>query len=290
MKHWRLGLIGRDIGHSPTPSLHRTMLAMTGLAGESRLLNGADLRETVLALRNGELDGLCVTTPHKLDAAALAEIWADGLRCEAANTLWMNGSQLCAASTDGPGLAAVLAAHGVPLGTGLPVWLLGSGGASTAIAQQLVSLGCSVSISGRSLDNFGPHCRALGCLPLPWGRVCPDAAVVIHVSRWGHGRDDAPDLSDATWDWLPWSDWRHRSPWLGDIVYRSQGPTWFEDLAVQSGVAARAPGSAQPGLIAGLGMQMLAAQAAVSFAWWTGREVAWPALLPTLAARPTTNT
>lgn len=283
MKTWHLGLIGRDIGHSLTPALHRALFAASGLPGDSRLLDTADLEFGLALLRSGELDGLCVTTPHKVAAARQCQSWSAAGPQSAVNTLYMCADALSGASTDGPGLSAALGHLGVPLDLLPRVWLLGSGGASLSIADHLGRAGCEVLVTARDLQRDARAFTEVGAVVLAVGVVAQDADVVLHASRWGHGQGGELENLDPTWQWLPWAAWRQRPPWIGDIVYSRTGLTWFERRCAARLAESSEARRAAPKLMTQLGLSMLAAQAAASFELWTGEQVAWQRLMPAIA-------
>ncbi|MBI5609382.1 MAG: hypothetical protein HY902_10940 [Deltaproteobacteria bacterium] len=271
----RLALAGVGIAHSPSPHLHRQLLALSGLVGDSRLLDGVPWAEVEAQLRSGELAGASVTTPYKRAAAAAIDRWpgyaaVDGApRPRSVNTVWRREQLLWGTSTDGPGLAEVLT-HLQPW-SGQTVWILGTGGAALALAQTLVGLGARVWVTGRDTQAARALAAAVGCRSADWGQPVAGATLVIHASRWGHGQSGAPEL--ATWAWLPWAQWRAQPIELVDIVYARAGLTWFEQQAQRLGIPPAVPG--QPGLRAGAGLHMLLAQAALAFAAITGQRHDW---------------
>lgn len=269
----RLALAGVGIGHSPSPHLHRQLIAMSGLSGDSRLLDGVPWPQVEAMVRRGELAGLSVTTPYKRDAAAALDRWpehADGApRPSSVNTVWLRDGDLWGTSTDGPGLATVLA-HLQPWSQ-QSVWILGTGGAAQALAQTMLELGAQVWVTGRDNQAARALAVSVGCRSAEWGQPVTAATLVIHASRWGHGQHGAPEQD--TWAWLPWAQWRAQPVELVDIVYDRAGLTWFEQQAQQVGVALAGPG--QPGLRVGVGLQMLLAQAALAFEAMTGQRHDW---------------
>ncbi len=272
---WQLGLAGVGIAHSPSPQLHRQLLDLAGLSGNSRLLDGVPWPQVEAMLRQGFLSGVSVTTPYKQLAAAAIDAWPDAVRPTSVNTLWYRENRLWGTSTDGPGLTATLPALAWPQQR---VWLLGTGGAAVALATEFTRRGAHVAVTGRNPEQASALAHPLAAQVVPWGESLPAATVVVHASRWGHAQVGRP--TDSTWGWLPWQTWQYNPIYLLDIVYRRDGPTWFEQLATSSQVPlAQAD---LPGLWLGAGLQMLLAQAALAFAHITGRQIDW--------RRLTTNT
>lgn len=279
---WELALVGEGIAHSPTPQLHRQLLTIAGLSGDSRLLDGVPWPAVEAQLRAGQLAAVSVTTPYKQQAAQALDAWPELVRPSSVNTVWLQDNRLWGTSTDGPGLVAALPALDW---TRQRVWVLGSGGAAAALIAEFVQRGAQVTLTGRNLQKSSELATHLDCDIGPWGQPLAGATVVVHASRWGHAQVGPP--TEPTWAWLPWSAWRDNPPYLLDIVYRRGGPTWFEQLAITAQVPeAHAD---QPSLLLGVGLQMLLAQAALAFAHITGRQVDWR-LLTTNTRPPTTNT
>ena len=249
----RLGLVGKDIGHSRSPALHAHFLRASGLSGSYCLLpatTDAHALRWFDLLQRGVFAGLNVTTPYK----GLAAQWAG--HSGTLNTLWTAGDQRCGACTDGAGLLAALNA---PV-RGRVVVVLGSGGAALACAQALVAAEARVVVSGRNGPATAQVAAQTGAHAAQWGdaSAVATASLVVHVCRFGHGQN-GPVADAAQWSWLPWSGWRAQGTRVFDAVYCQQGPTWFEQLALGHGLLVDQGG----------GLQMLAAQAALAFALWT---------------------
>lgn len=297
-----LGLIGDAIDHSLSPRLHEAALQREGLSGSYALLHAPTqgvAQRWLDAVRHGAFAGANVTTPWKLHAARAAEahLWwsADGWQPGsgpppfAVNTVWCADSgALTAASTDGPGLVAALqAASSAPALAGSRVVVLGTGGAAQSIVPSLLAAQVDqVVVAGRDLgkalaaaagaaratEASGLVVRRRSLLPASWrdaAALC-DAQLVIHASRVGHGVALDPLTAlpanaaagiDSALTALPWAGWADCGAALADLVYGPAGSVTVAERAAQlAGMPVRI----------GMGRQMLAAQAALSFQLWTG--------------------
>ncbi len=263
MRPLRLGLLGRGIAHSLSPDLHHAALAAVGLTGSYRLIDCLDddaAQSAFAALAAGGWDGLNVTTPFK-GLAALA--------CDqpgaSFNTMWRDEGRLAGCSTDGVGLLAALASVGVHV-RGRPVGLLGTGGAAVAVGEALVGQGATVDfISGRSVKAAQAVAERLGAVALTFGQVPQrDVELIIHCSRLGHGAaaDASLDAADAATLAQIFGAQLRPGPLCVDIVYARRGETLFELGARRAGAR----------LLPGVGLRMLIAQAAASFAHFTARD------------------
>lgn len=254
----RLGLVGRDIGHSRSPHLHRRFLRGAGLAGDYQLFDcqtPAQADQVLQQFADHQLDGLNVTTPFKLLAA---QRFAADL--PSANTLAWRDGKPWATSTDGAGLVAALG--DVPAGA--RVLVLGAGGAARACVPVLAGQGLAVRVCARNNATSAEIAELSGCGHASWqdGAALADCDVVVHLTRFGHGGAAAPG---ADFGWLPWAAWAARGAVVVDGVYAAAGLTALETIAASHHAAVRI----------GFGRRMLAAQAALSFALWTGIVADW---------------
>lgn len=273
MSALRLGLLGTGIAHSLSPRLHRAGLAALELEGDYRLYDAPDTdaaRAVIDRVRSGEIDGLNVTTPFKRLARACCD---RALGPAPVNTLWRDGSGvLVGASSDGPGFCAALRARGVTI-AGARVAIVGTGGAAEAVALGLRDAGALVvGVVGRNAPVCAALAGALGAHALGWSEPLPAAVdLLVHATRIGHGgHADTSPL--AALDPSCWTD----TTAVVDLVYAADGATPVERYAEALGAR----------VLGGIGAEMLAAQAAISLGWWTGREPPFQAMR---AARSTTR-
>lgn len=279
-------------------------MRQTGQAGSYELvpcLDEAAVSNAIEQLRTGRWDGLNVTAPWKPLARELCEAVAPTrMRRKprpplSINTLAMREGRLVGASTDGAGLTDVLFGAGVPL-PGSRVVLLGAGGAAQAIAADLLEAGARhLTVTSRRPEQakiladwlatgFGLDAVAIA----PWGqpsRHVKQATLVVHATSLGHlGQEPT---ADETMAWLPWQAWRKSRALLVDLVYTAHAaqPTWWQRLALAADLREdarlleppvetaqmHAPRADPHGVLLGSGQAMLAAQAARSCWWWTGK-------------------
>jgi len=137
----RAAVLGRPVGHSLSPVLHRAAYAALGLPGWS--YRAVDCGEAelpgLLAGLGPEWVGLSLTMPLKRAALAAAEE-VDPLAAAvgAANTLLLGGRRV-AYNTDVAGIAAALREAGTASATSAVV--LGAGGTAQAALAALLQLG-----------------------------------------------------------------------------------------------------------------------------------------------------
>lgn len=152
-----IGIVADPIHHVRTPQLMNRMFALTGTnavvvpmhVGASEL---AGLARAAMTIRN--MDGLIVTVPHKIAAAALCdELGAAGRMIGAVNAIRFENGRMAGDMYDGLGFVQGLRNDGVALAPGMRVYLAGAGGAARAIAFGLLAEG----VSELTIHNRSPH-------------------------------------------------------------------------------------------------------------------------------------
>ena len=248
----RLGVLGWPVAHSRSPAIHNAALASLGMRDwRYQLLPvpPALLAQTVRGLGDSGFVGANVTIPHKQAALALADsASAVAQAIGAANTLTLSpDGAIAAQNTDAPGLIAAIAE---PL-AGASALVLGAGGSARAAVWALLDAGAGeVAICNRTRRRGEELARELGASAVAQPRP---AEVLVNCTSVGLAA--APDelaqlgLTEARVG---------EYPLVVDLVYRD-GPT-----ALVS--AARAGGARAVD-----GLEVLVAQAALSFSLWTGR-------------------
>ncbi len=243
----RLVLLGDPVSHSRSPAIHQAALRHLGVAGSYHLckVDAAGLAEAVADMRAGHLDGANVTMPHKRTAAALCdELSADAARVRAVNTLVRrDGGRIAGHLTDVSGIRRAWQKAALP--DEASILLLGAGGA--AGAALLAMEGRRISVSARRPGRATKLLKEAGVAgrEVPWGAAVPGAVVVNATPLGMHGEPlPAPVLAAAAG--------------LFDMAY---GPATTPAVTAFRGV----------GLPVAAGIDMLVAQAAVSFELWTGR-------------------
>jgi shikimate dehydrogenase len=217
--------------------------------------------DVVTAARLTGFDGLNITHPAKqLVLPHLDALSPDAEALGAVNTVVFTGDGAVGHNTDLPGFAR-------SVGTGLPdpaldrVVVLGAGGAGSAVAHALLSLGAG------ELRVFDvDHRRAVALVASLDARFGPGRAVAKPLAALDDALDDADGLAHATptgmegHPGLPLpTDLLHPKLWVADVVYRP--------LNTELITAARARGCRVLD-----GGRMAVFQAADSFRLFTGLE------------------
>ena len=264
-----LGLIGYPLGHSFSPRLHHAALAAAGLGGEYRLFaippteeGTRQIAELLEQIRSGALDGLNVTIPHKQTVIPMVDMLTEVAQAVGAvNTLYMRESVLVGDNTDVPGFLHDLERLcGSTRGQAL---VLGAGGSARAAAYALASRGWQVTVLARNEQQAEVLVQSLA-----------GAVGLVESLEAGLLTEDALRLRLGSLDLLV-----NTTP-LG-MHPNDTGCPWPENLPMPEHAAVYdlvynpletvlARRAREAGLRAMTGAGMLAAQAALAFAKWTG--------------------
>lgn len=243
MADLRLGLLGWPLEWSLSPVIHEAFLRETGLTGAYSLLplEPGSLRESLGRLLSEGWSGLNVTRPHKTEAALLC-VRLDGAAtaASAVNTLVPERDGWTGHNTDTGGFVRVFEACGHQP----PVLVAGAGGAARAAASaaRMMGIGCEL------FDRRGTGgLRTLSALPSAIEEA--GRGTLVNATPLGWSDDDpfpAPDTLPSGFSFI-------------DLNYN---PGWTYAARLR-----------RAGCRVTTGERMLVAQAALSFALWTGREV-----------------
>jgi shikimate dehydrogenase len=165
----RAAVLGRPVGHSLSPLLHRGAYAALGLTGwtyDALDVGGEDL-PVLLAGLGEEWRGFSVTMPCKQAAVDVADLVEPLPRLlHAANTLVRTDAGWRAENTDVGGIGMALQLGGVERVEHAAV--LGAGGTAAAAAVALASLGArQVDVVVRDPGRAGDLLRVLEALGVP---------------------------------------------------------------------------------------------------------------------------
>jgi shikimate dehydrogenase len=254
----KAGVIGWPISHSRSPLIHGYWLKQHGIAAtyDKTAIAPENLKTFIDGLREGARVGTNVTLPHKETAIAHVDEPDDRVRrVGALNTIWREGGKLHATSTDGPGFLASYKASAPPQPvTSGPVTILGAGGSSRAIVDELLRSGVDrIFIWNRTLSraealahHFGTHVHAVTPEALP--SVLRETHLLINTTSAG--------LKDETELAVPWESLQSTAS-VADIVYTPLITPFLEKAKAR-----------EHHVMPGLGM--LLHQAVVGFEKWFG--------------------
>ncbi len=257
MRSLKLAVIGDPIAHTLSPQIHHAIAGKLGVdcSYTAHHVPLAQLESFVEMVRREGFDGFNITIPHKQNIIPyLAGLDPYAASCGAVNTVRIQDGNLYGYNTDGDGLKAALAAHGIHLGE-RKVLLLGAGGAALSICRKAVETGAEVHLlcrDPRKAAAFrGPHVTigAMDRAGLCWG--ASQADLLINATPLGMSGipDDFTDLSFLD----------GFSGAVCDIVYKPAETTLLRE-------------SRQRGLLAMNGLGMLIYQAVYAFSIFLGES------------------
>lgn len=245
------------VARSLSPAMHNAALQAHGVDGVyvALAVEPARLGQAVAGVRALGLAGVNLTAPHK--RAVIPHL--DGLdplakRLGAVNTIVNQAGALTGHNTDLPGMLWALDRAGfVPAGAACLV--VGAGGAARAVVLGLVEAGAaSVTIAARRAGQAQALAAELGGRGAALAETAPVAARADLIVNASPVSDPAegPELANLAGAWNPAA-----CRLVLDINYGRRVNLWRQ-MAQEAGAAFLD------------GRPMLAAQAAMSFALWTG--------------------
>jgi shikimate dehydrogenase len=158
----KLGLIGKDVSLSQSPEIHAFIAKHMGREITYEKVSIPEEQfESVMPKILHTFDGFNVTIPYKIAVIPyLKDTVGAAKALQTVNTVDLYGKGY---STDGAGFMLMLENEGVEL-KGKSVLLLGAGGASRAVALELLQGGAKVEVYSRTFSKVKELCDGLcGC-------------------------------------------------------------------------------------------------------------------------------
>lgn len=241
----RLALLGDPVAHSLSPLIQNAAIKARGVRGsyEARKVDQEGVKAAFDDLRSGRLDGLNVTMPHKILAAALCDRCdPESTRAGSVNTVVREAGGIVGYSTDIAGIRNAwdgLASKGAVL-------ILGAGGAAAAAVVALTPR--PLYLAARRLGTGLELGQSTGVTveEIKWGVGVVDS-VVVNCTPLGMKGESLPDrVLDV-------------ASGLFDMTYRVSPTPAAERMRRRK-------------LPVVEGLELLLAQAGLSFTIWTGLE------------------
>lgn len=240
------GVVGRPVMHSLSPAMHNAAFLACGVDAVYLPLAAVDLDDFFAFAVHFGVAGASVTAPFKVDAAARVSESDDlSRRVGALNTLRAIDGRWHGRNTDGTGFLAPLAGR-LSL-AGVRATLLGAGGAARTVAETLRREGVRVTVAARQRDRADAVAAVVGATVAEWPPPA-DWDLLVNTTPVG----TFPSVDESPLPGGPFA-----SGLVYDLVYNPGDTRLLRD--------ARRAGCATLG-----GLDMLVAQAAAQFTWWTG--------------------
>lgn len=189
----RYAVVGDPVSHSLSPTMHMAGFRSLGIDATYGLIETPVDRfaSIVSKLRNGSLDGVNVTMPHKHNAFMAADVvGASVARLAAANTIVSIDGELRGYNTDIDGVQHALST--IALAPDAPVHVLGAGGAAGAAI--LASDGARpLSIASRTPERASNLLERLrvDATVYPW-EAGPEGAIIVNATPIGMHEEHLP--------------------------------------------------------------------------------------------------
>ncbi len=261
-----VGIFGHPVHHSLSPIMHNAAFESLGLDYQYFAFEVAPemLRRAVEGLRALQLAGVNVTVPYKEKVIRYVDQLSPEARLiGAVNTIEHREGQLIGHNTDGLGFIQAFQETFKSSVAGKRVLFLGAGGASRAVAMQLVSQGVSeVIIVNRTyararrlvksiLENFpGASALAIRLQTESLAKIGARADILINATTTGWMSDNPQAIAPIAFK---------SSMLVCDLTYNPPTPPFLK-MASHAGCKTMN------------GVGMLLHQGALAFRIWTGQE------------------
>ena len=267
---FQFALTGYPLGHSLSPLIHNAALQACGLSGSYVLRPispdeaAIGLQDLVQELRDGELNGLNVTIPHKQAVFRLCDRLTPAAKAiGAANLLFCENGRIWGDNSDAPGFMAALE----PFENRWPsrsrrAAVLGAGGSARAVIYALANAGWQVRVSARRPEQAAQLVGDIAA-NLP--------AAVLTSTGLARGEFEDINTSDLIVNSTPlgMSPNLEGCPWPEDVPI-SPRPVFY-DLVYNPRQTRLLERAAASGAATIGGITMLVEQAAIAFQRWTGQ-------------------
>ena len=240
------GIVGGSIAHSVSPAIHTAAFRNAAIDAVYVPLPAVDADDFVRFGRAFGIKGASVTIPHKVALVdRMDEVDAIARRVGAINTIRDDDGRWIATNTDVHGFLAPLQRIALP---GLRASVLGAGGAARAVAIALASAGCSVSIHARSRGQAAAVASLVEGAVAEWPPAAGSWDLLVNATPLG----THPHVNETP---VPKRELTGR--YVYDLVYNPPETRLLREAADR-------------GCVTIGGLDMLVAQAAEQFQWWTG--------------------
>ena len=231
----KTGLLGRKLGHSYSPQIHRE------LGGYSYCLFEREPEDVAEFLKNGDFSAINVTYPYKKTVMPYCKLTSVSERIGAVNTIVRQpDGSLVGHNTDYFGFCSMVKRSGLNP-AGKKCLVLGSGGASATAVAALTEMGAQVIVISRSgEDNYTNLQRHA------------DAAMICNCTPVGMYPNNG--ISPVDLDQFPTLEG------VLDVVYNPAKTKLLLDAEKRH-------------LVAMNGLWMLVAQAKEASEWFTGKQI-----------------
>ena len=254
-------VIGNPIDHSLSPEIHDYWIKKNKIKAKygKKKLNNNDLKDFILKIRNGEINGLNVTVPFKKEIIPfLDKLTFSAETTQSVNTIYLENDKIIGHNTDIGGFEAAIKSINYKV-AGKKVLILGAGGVVSSIIFALFKMkAMSITLTNRTkskaeiLKDFFNNSSHMDKMikVINWGEI-PDCDMIINATSVGLHKNDTLNLDFAK---------LKSNKFFYDIIY-NPGETNFLKKAKENGHKTEN------------GKKMFIYQAAEAFKIWHGFQV-----------------
>ena len=186
-------VVGNPINHSQSPKLHNYWFKENNLDAvyEKKQIKESDIEETILEMRNGNIDGINVTVPFKKLVIPFLDHLDDlAKKTQSVNTIYKDKNKLIGINTDVFGFKSSLlqTKHEVK---GKKILILGAGGVTSSIIFALEQMKASIiMVSNRTKKKAENLKKIFPQLELiKWGDI-KNFDIIINATSLGLKKKD----------------------------------------------------------------------------------------------------
>lgn len=253
-----LAVIGSPIRHSLSPRIQNHFVRRAGLEGKYAYLafdiTPESLPTFIMGARAMGIAGFNVTMPLKEHVAPLLDELDASASDGAVNTVFERNGRLIGANTDGAGfvMSLTLSEQALPK----RAMILGAGGSARVIAAALLMAGVGITVASRRAVRFGIEDERISyCMWDEFPGLLSGHDLLVNATPLGMEGAEKGDFADFGFlEALP------GDAAVYDLIYAPRRTKLLKE-------------SMRRGLQIQNGLSHLVCQAALSFAWFTGREI-----------------
>ena len=191
-------VIGNPIEHSLSSKLHNHWIKKNNIDAvyDKKQLNENDIEDTILKVRNGEIDGINVTIPFKKSVIPyLDQLTPLANEAQSVNTIYKEKNKVIGHNTDIGGFELGLKSINYNI-KNKKVFILGAGGVVSSIILALKKMGSSkIILSNRTKEKAEDLKKIYSDLEIiDWGKI-PDFNVIINATSLGLKNHDEIKLN-----------------------------------------------------------------------------------------------
>ena len=216
-------VIGNPIVHSLSPELHNYWIRENGINGiyNKRKLNGNDLKEFFLKIKNKEINGANITVPFKRDVIPyLDQLSFESEKTQSVNTVYLKNDKIIGHNTDIDGFELAIKDANYEV-KGKKVLILGAGGVVPSVIFALYKMGVfSITISNRTKTKAENLKSLFNDLEIADWNEKSDFDMIINATSIGLKKEDRLNLDFSKFQ---------NCEFFYDVIYNPKETNFIKD-------------------------------------------------------------